>query len=62
MMMRFQGGGVGHTSTCEAIDWFLKDRDKLDMASEMADEGSDENGEGLKTRTMKLKDGLRGMV
>jgi hypothetical protein len=45
MMMRFRGGGVGHTSTRTATDWFLKDRDKLDMASEMADEGRNEDGE-----------------
>lgn len=33
MMMRHRGGGVGHTSTREATDWFLSDRDQLDTAS-----------------------------
>ena len=34
--MHYRGGGVGHTSTHEATDWFLKDRDPLNMASEQA--------------------------
>jgi len=43
-VMRFQGGGVGHKSTCKATDQFLQDCDILDLtdneASEM-DSGSD---------------------
>ena len=50
--MRFRGGGIGHKSTHEATDWFLQDRNVLDLtdneASEM-DSGSDldpeDNGE-----------------
>jgi hypothetical protein len=57
MLMRYRGGGVGHTNIRDATDWFLKDRDKLDMASEQAryektpsksmsaDEGSEEDDE-----------------
>jgi hypothetical protein len=30
MLMRFRGGGVGHTSTRTATDRFLRDRDRLD--------------------------------
>ena len=29
--MRFRGGGIGHKSTREATDWFLQDRDILDL-------------------------------
>jgi hypothetical protein len=36
MVMRYRGGGVGHTSTREATDWFLKDRDLLDAESKQA--------------------------
>lgn len=32
MFMRYRGGGVGHTSTREATNRFLLDRDRLDMA------------------------------
>jgi hypothetical protein len=31
MLMRFRGGGVGHTSTRSATDRFLNDRDGLDQ-------------------------------
>ena len=60
MMMRFRGGGVGHTSTREATDWFLKDRDKLDMASEMADEGSDEDGERFEDENNEAEGWVKG--
>lgn len=29
-MMRFRGGGVGHKSTRQATDFFMKDRDPID--------------------------------
>ncbi|KAF6741116.1 hypothetical protein DFP72DRAFT_834947 [Ephemerocybe angulata] len=32
MFMRYRGGGVGHKSTRRATDFFLNDRDKLDLA------------------------------
>lgn len=41
--MRYRGGGVGHTSTREATDWFLKDRDPLDTASEQARAAESQN-------------------
>ena len=31
MLMHFHGGGVGHTSTRTATDWFLQDHDWLDQ-------------------------------
>ncbi|TFK17135.1 hypothetical protein FA15DRAFT_650555 [Coprinopsis marcescibilis] len=31
LFMRFRGGGVGHTSTREAADFFLGDRDEVDV-------------------------------
>jgi len=34
-MMRFRGGGVGHKSTREATDSFKKDRDQLDIKSDI---------------------------
>jgi hypothetical protein len=34
-MMRFRGGGVGHKSTREATDSFKKDRDQLDVKSDI---------------------------
>ena len=37
LMMRFRGGGVGHKSTREATDSFKKDRDQLDIKSNMED-------------------------
>src|SRR3977135_1847750 len=37
-MMRFRGGGIGHKSTREATDSFKKDRDKLDMKSDIEDD------------------------
>lgn len=36
MIMRFRGGGVGHTSTRAATDIFKQDRDILDMESRRA--------------------------
>jgi hypothetical protein len=36
MIMRFRGGGVGHTSTRAATDFFKKDLDILDMESRRA--------------------------
>jgi hypothetical protein len=36
--MRFRGGGVGHKSTREATDSFKKDRDQLDMKSDIEDD------------------------
>lgn len=36
MVMRFRGGGVGHTSTRAATDVFKKDRDTLDLKSYQA--------------------------
>jgi hypothetical protein len=41
-MMRFRGGGVGHKSTREATDSFKKDRDQLDIKSNMDDVEGDE--------------------
>ena len=35
LMMRFRGGGVGHKSTREATDSFKKDRDQLDVKSDI---------------------------
>jgi hypothetical protein len=35
-MMRFRGGGVGHSSTRAATDTFKNDRDKLDIVSHQA--------------------------
>ena len=32
MFMRYRGGGVGHSSTREATNKFLLDRDRLDMS------------------------------
>lgn len=51
MMMRYRGGGVGHTSIRDATDWFLNDRDNLDKASERArceqmSEGNDSEQDG----------------
>lgn len=43
MVMRYQGGGVGHTSTHEAMDWFLKDRDPLDTESKQARAAESQN-------------------
>ena len=37
-MMRFRGGGVGHKSTREATDSFKKDRDQLDIKSDIEDD------------------------
>jgi hypothetical protein len=37
-MMRFRGGGVGHKSTREATDSFKKDRDWLDMKSDIEED------------------------
>jgi len=34
-MMRFRGGGVGHKSTREATDAFKKNRDQLDVKSDI---------------------------
>ena len=36
MMMRFRGGGVGHSSTRAATDTFKSDRDDLDIISQRA--------------------------
>jgi hypothetical protein len=36
MVMRFRGGGVGHTSTRAATDTFKNDRDELDAKSQQA--------------------------
>jgi hypothetical protein len=36
MIMRFRGGGVGHSSTRAATDLFKDDRDTLDMESRRA--------------------------
>ena len=36
MMMRFRGGGVGHSSTRAASDIFKNDRDELDITSQRA--------------------------
>lgn len=36
MMMRFRGGGVGHTSTRDATDILKTDRDELDRRSQQA--------------------------
>ena len=37
-MMRFRGGSVGHKSTREATDFFKKDRDQLDIKSDIEDD------------------------
>jgi len=42
MLMRFRGGGVGHTSTRIATDRFLQDRDRLDR-----DNGPTQGGDDL---------------
>jgi hypothetical protein len=39
MMMRFRGGGVGHSSTRAATDTFKNDRDELDIISQQARKG-----------------------
>jgi hypothetical protein len=41
MLMRFRGGGVGHTSTRTATDRFLKDRDRLDRDNGPTQGGDD---------------------
>lgn len=38
LMMRFRGGGVGHKSTREATDSFKKDRDWLDVKSDIEED------------------------
>ena len=42
MFMRYRGGGVGHTSTREATNKFLLDRDRLDMT-----DGPGEESDGI---------------
>ncbi|KAK2467949.1 hypothetical protein APHAL10511_000244 [Amanita phalloides] len=39
MFIRFQGGGVGHKSTCKETDQFLSDHHVLDLAEETSCEG-----------------------
>jgi len=41
MIMRFRGGGVGHTSTRTATNKFLQDRDRLDL--DTGNRSDDEN-------------------
>jgi hypothetical protein len=41
MLMRFRGGGVGHTSTRTATDRFLQDRDRLDRDNSLTQIGDD---------------------
>jgi hypothetical protein len=40
MIMRFRGGGVGHTSTRAATNVFKADRDILDMKSHHQEQGA----------------------
>jgi len=44
MLMRFRGGGVGHTSTRSATDRFLQDRDRLDQDSRTQGDGDESEG------------------
>ena len=53
MLMRFRGGGVGHTSTRTATDQFLKDRDRLDR-----DNGSMQGGDDADSD--EIEDGFDG--
>ncbi|KAF9537290.1 hypothetical protein CPC08DRAFT_771329 [Agrocybe pediades] len=41
MFMRFRGGGVGHKSTRDAVDVFLRDRDQEDLDRRARRLGSD---------------------
>jgi hypothetical protein len=46
MFMRYRGGGVGHSSTREATNKFLHDRDRLDVRDgDESDEGDIEEDE-----------------
>jgi hypothetical protein len=45
MMMRYRGGGVGHKSTRDATDWFLNDRDRLDVLTTAAASDDDADSE-----------------
>lgn len=49
--MRFRGGGVGHTSTRNATNRFLQDRDRLDRDNGLMQGGddatADESDDGL---------------
>ena len=44
-MMRFHGGGVGHTSTREATNRFLVDRHTTDMTGQLEDAADASAGE-----------------
>jgi hypothetical protein len=44
MLMRFRGGGVGHTGTRAATNKFLEDRDQLDVDNGHMQGGDDEEG------------------
>jgi hypothetical protein len=47
LIMRFRGGGVGHKSTREATDSFKKDRDQLDIESNVSNVEDVENNETM---------------
>ena len=46
MAMRFCSGGVGHKSTREATDYFLSDRDHLDLRECSVDSENDVEDDG----------------
>jgi hypothetical protein len=54
MMMRYRGGGVGHKSTRDATNWFLNDRDRLDLTT--ADDEED-----LESEAENVENDLEGL-
>ncbi|KAJ3544504.1 hypothetical protein NMY22_g2759 [Coprinellus aureogranulatus] len=56
-VMRFRGGGAGHVSTRQATDYFLADRDKVDLQFREAIT-SDAEGEIEATKPTDLQDEL----
>jgi hypothetical protein len=62
MMMRYRGGGVGHKSTRDATDNFLKDRDVLDIpTSATADKDTNtNNNNGEEVEEVEISDGESG--
>lgn len=61
MVMRFRGGGVGHTSVRKATDSFYQDRDALDKKSvrsqALEEEDVDEDVEDLNDEEHEDADG-----
>ena len=66
MFMQYQGGGVGHSSTREATNKFLFDRDQLDVPdgdeSVKSDIEEDENGDSDVNSEDDVADAVRGRL